>query len=76
MFGTVAVQSGRYIVDTCTRPRVVTEILTTAGCSPIEICRHLRSMYGEDAVDVGSDSECIVLRVLKRILVRDPTGAD
>jgi hypothetical protein len=33
-------------------------------------------MYGEDAVDVGSDSECIVLRVLKRILVRDPTGAD
>jgi len=55
---------------------VVIEILTTAGCSPVEIHRHLISMYGEDAIDVGSDSECIILRVMKRILVRDPTGAD
>jgi hypothetical protein len=63
-------------VDICTRPRVVIEILTTAGCSPVEIHRHLISMYGEDAVDVGSDSEFIILRVMKRILMRDPTGAD
>ena len=76
MFSTVAVQSGRCAVDICTRPRVAIEIFTTADCSPIEIQRHLRSMYGEDAVDVGSDSGCIILSVLKRILVRDPTGAD
>jgi len=71
----VAVQSGR-CCGICTRPRVAIAILTTAGTSPIEIHRHLRSMYGEDAVDVGSDSKCIILRMMKRIFVRDLTDAD
>jgi hypothetical protein len=42
-------------VDVCTRQRVVIEFLTAEASSPIEIHRLLRSMYGEDAMDVSSD---------------------
>jgi hypothetical protein len=33
---------------------MVTEFLTVEGSSPIEIRRHLRSLCGEDAIDVSS----------------------
>jgi hypothetical protein len=32
----------------------VTEFLTAEDTSPTEIHRHLRSVYGDDAIDVGS----------------------
>jgi len=41
-------------VDVHSRQRVVIEFLTAAGSSPIVIHRLLRSMYGEDAIDVSS----------------------
>ena len=37
-----------------TRQRVVTEFITAEGFSPIEVHRRLRSVYGEDAIDVSS----------------------
>jgi hypothetical protein len=42
------------VEDLCNRQRVVTEFLTVEGSSPIEICRRLRSMCGEDSIDVSS----------------------
>jgi hypothetical protein len=36
------------------RHRVVTEFLIVEGSSPIEIDRYLRSVYGENAIDVSS----------------------
>jgi transposase len=42
------------VVDVRTRQRAVIEFLTAEGSSPIEIHRRLRSVYGEDAIDVSS----------------------
>jgi len=45
----------------------MSEFLTTDGSSPLEIHRRLRSVYGEDATDVGSvDAGPVVLRTVKR----------
>lgn len=41
-------------VDIYMRLRVVTEFLVMNGTSPVEIYRCLRSMHGENAVDVSS----------------------
>jgi hypothetical protein len=41
-------------VDICSRQRVVIELLTAGGCSPIEIHRYLRSMCGAETIDVSS----------------------
>jgi hypothetical protein len=41
------------VVDICIGQRVVIEFLTAEGSSPIEIHRCLRSVYGEDAIDVS-----------------------
>jgi hypothetical protein len=41
------------VVDANTKQRMVTELLTVEGSSPIEIHRHMRSVYGEDAIDIG-----------------------
>jgi histone-lysine N-methyltransferase SETMAR len=40
---------------------VVIEFLTAESSSPIEIHRRLRSVYVEDAIDVGSDAGSVVL---------------
>jgi hypothetical protein len=45
-----------HVVNVCTRWRVEIEFLTAEGPSPIEIYRHLRSMFGEDAIDYASVS--------------------
>jgi len=42
------------VVNVCTRQRVVTEILIAQGSNWTHIQRHLRSVYGEDAIDVNS----------------------
>ena len=41
-------------MDVCTRQRVVIELLIAQGSNWIHIQRHLRSVYGEDAIDVSS----------------------
>jgi hypothetical protein len=46
------------------------------GSSPIEIHRCLRSVCGEDAIDVNSDDGSFVLRALKRTVVTGPAQAD
>ena len=43
-----------HVVDVHTRQRVVIEFLTAEGSRPIVIHRLLRSMYGEDIIDVSS----------------------
>lgn len=57
-------------------PRVVSEFLTAEDSRPIEIHRHLRSVYGVDVIDVSSDVGSIVIRVVKRALVKCPAAAD
>ena len=52
VFNEVTVQLA--VVDVHTGQRVVTEFLTVEGSSLIEIYRCLKSMYGEDAMDVRS----------------------
>jgi len=42
------------VVDVRTRHRVVTEFLTAEGCSPTEIHRLFRSVYGKSATDVST----------------------
>jgi hypothetical protein len=42
------------VIDVHTRRRVVAEFLTAEGSSPIVIYRCLKSMSGEDAMDVRS----------------------
>lgn len=37
-----------------TRQRMVNGLLTAEGSSPIEIHKRLRSMHGEDAVEIRS----------------------
>lgn len=59
-----------------TRQREVIEFLTVEYFSPAEIHRSLRSMYGEDSIDAGSDAGSIVVRAVKRtLLTRRPTTA-
>jgi len=41
-------------VDVHSRQRVVIEFLTAEGSRPIVIHRLLRSMYGENAIDISS----------------------
>jgi hypothetical protein len=48
--------------------------LTADGCSPLEIHRRLRSVYGEDAIDVGSDAGPVVLRTVIRTLFTGPAA--
>jgi hypothetical protein len=59
-----------------TRQRVVVEFRTVECSSPIQIHRCLRSMYGEDAIDVSSDAGSVILRLVKRTLVTGPAAAD
>jgi hypothetical protein len=61
-----------HVVDLCTRQRVEIEFFTAEGCSPIEIHRCLRSMFGEDAIDCASDAGSVTLRAVTRTLL---TGA-
>ena len=42
------------VVDVNTRQRMVTELLTAEGSGPIEVHRRLRSVCGEDAVEISS----------------------
>jgi transposase len=42
------------VVDVRSRQRVVIEFLTAEGSSPIKIHRRLRSVFGEDTIDVSS----------------------
>ena len=44
------------VVDVCSRQREVTELFIAQGSNWICIQRHLRSVYGEDAIDVSSVS--------------------
>lgn len=64
------------VVDIYTRHRVVTEFLTADGSSLTEIQRCLRSTCGDDAIDVSSDTEPIVLRAVKMTLVTGPAAAN
>jgi hypothetical protein len=41
-------------VGTCSRQRVVIELLTTGGSNPREIHRCLRSIYDDETIDVSS----------------------
>jgi len=51
VFNTVAVQMAD---DVGIRTRQIIEFLGTESSSPIGIHRRLRSMYGEDAIDISS----------------------
>jgi hypothetical protein len=42
------------VMDVFTRQRVVIELLIAQGSNWIHIQRHLRSVYGEHAIDVSS----------------------
>jgi hypothetical protein len=50
------------VVDIHTRQRVVIEFLTADGSSSIQIHRCLSRACGDDATDVSSDSESIILK--------------
>ena len=41
-------------MDVNTRQRMLIELLTAEGSRPIQIHRHLRSVYVEDAVEISS----------------------
>jgi hypothetical protein len=41
------------VVDVCTRQRVAIEFFNAEGSSVIEIHRNLRSVHGEDAIDIS-----------------------
>jgi hypothetical protein len=64
------------VVVVRTRQRVVTELFTVEGFSPIELHRSLRSVYGEDAIDATSDAGSIVVRAVKRTLLTRPAEGD
>jgi hypothetical protein len=59
-------------VDVHKMRRVVTEFLTAEGSSP----GRLRSVYGEDTIDVKWDAGFVVLRSTKRTLVTGPAAVD
>jgi hypothetical protein len=56
-------------VDVRTSQGVVVEFLTAKYSSPKEICRRLRSVFGEVALDVNSETGPVILRAVKRALV-------
>jgi len=56
-------------VDVRNGQRVMIEFYTAEGFSPLEIYRHMRIVYGEDTIDVGSDAGSFGLRAAKRTLV-------
>jgi hypothetical protein len=64
MFITEAVQN-MDVVDIHTRQRVVIEFLTADGSSPIQTHRCLSRACGDDATDVSSHSESIILKKWK-----------
>jgi len=66
------------VVDIYTKQTAVNEFLTTDGSSPIEIHRCLRSTCDDDddAIDVSSDTESIILKAVKRTLVTGPAVAN
>lgn len=41
-------------MDLNTRHRMLTELLIAEGSRPVQIYRRLRSVYGEDAVEISS----------------------
>jgi len=49
------------VVDICMRLRVLTEFLIVDGTNPVEIHRCLRSICGENAVDVSSDVGLVIV---------------
>ena len=55
-----------------TRKTKVTELLNAEGSSPIEIRRRLRSVYGENVVDISLDAGPNVLIAVKRTLMTAP----
>jgi len=59
-------------VDVHTMRRVVTEFLIAEDSSP----GRLRSLYGEDTIDVNSDAGFVVLRSMKRTLMTGPAAVD
>ena len=59
-------------MDVHTMRRVVIEFLTAEGSSP----GRLRSVCGEDTIDVNSDAGFVVLRSMKRTLVTGPAAVD
>ena len=48
-------------VDICMRLRVVIEFLIVEGSSPVEVHRFLRSVYGDNATDVDSDTKLVIV---------------
>jgi hypothetical protein len=64
------------VVDIHTRHRVVTVFLTAEGSSQIEIHILLRSMRGDNAIDVSSDTGSIILRAVKRTMMAGPAAAN
>jgi hypothetical protein len=59
-------------VNVHTIRRVVIEFLTMAGSSP----GHLRSVCGEDTINVNSDAGFVVLRSMKRTLATGLAAVD
>lgn len=60
-----------------TRQRVVTQLLTAEGSSPLEIHTRLRSVYCEDAIDVSSVTRWVLfLRAVRRAEVTSPAATD
>ena len=55
---------------------MVIELFTAEGSSLVEIYRYLRSVYGEDAVDVSLDGGSVVLRAVERTLKMGLAEAD
>lgn len=62
------------VVDVLTRQKVMTELVTAEGCNPIQIHRCLKTMHGEDAIDISSDPGSVVLRTVKRPLLIGPAA--
>jgi hypothetical protein len=52
------------------------EFYTAEGASPIEIYRRMRIVFGEDTINVGSDSGSVGLRAAKMTLVIGRATAD
>lgn len=54
------------IVDVRTRQRMVIEFFTAEGSSPVEIHVLLRSVCGDDTIDVNSDAGFTISRAVKK----------
>jgi len=60
-----------------TRQRVVTQLLTAEGSSPLEIHTRLGSVYCEDVIDVSSVTRrVLLLRAVRRAVVTSPAATD